>query len=191
MADARWTERIGATPGKLLLVAMLAIVLVAAWMYQVGGSSTAGTPPGPRETRRKPGLPEKPPVAGAQGGAERCETAVVRKISLEEALRHDPFALAGPLAQTVAAATAESKNSGKPLGEVDDPERRVKQAISAVRSKGVKMVVLGRDENLALVGDRPVRVGEMLEGLQVTSITPQGITLSEPNDKQPHGAPEK
>jgi len=103
------------------------------------------------------------------------------KISLDEAIRHDPFALPPALATAVAAQSSKTKN---PFAQPDDRSHRMRQAVDALRSKGVQMVLLGGTEQLAVVGGRAVRVGDTLDGLRVISINPRGITLSEPGDSR-------
>ena len=45
------------------------------------------------------------------------------------------------------------------------------------------MVLMDGKETTAVVGNRPIRIGESLEGLRVISITSSGVTLADQQDK--------
>jgi len=186
MADAGWTNKLGATPGKLGVVALLAIVLVAVLLFQVNGSAVPANKSQERgEVRKKPSLPERAsPSAGAAQTAVPCRELSPRpQITLEEAIQHDPFALVPALAQSAPAKPPELSKTSPHHGRPDDRSQRINQTVAALRNKGVQMVLLGGSEKLAIVGDRPIRVGDVLDGLRVISITPRGITVSEQGGK--------
>lgn len=188
MADKGWIKQLGVTPGRLSIVVLLAIALVAVLLFQIGGpSAPASMSQCSGEPHGKPRLPETRPssVAGVQTIRPCPETMLTPKIALEDVIRHDPFALSGKLAQLASTSTSESKSTKDLHGQPEDRKQRVNQAMSTLRNKGVRMVFLGESEQLAIVGDRPVRVGDVLEGLQVISITSRGIMLSERDDKRP------
>jgi hypothetical protein len=187
MAEAGWTTRLGATPGRLGVVAILAVALVAVVLLELGDSSTpASASQNLNNVRQKPRLAEKTstPASAAKTAMPPSDAPPRPKVPLEEAIQHDPFALAPALAKLAAAQSAASSKTRAPHGQADERSQRIKQAVTALRNKGVQMVVLGKGEKLAILGDRPIRVGDVVEGLQVIAITPRGITLSEQRDRR-------
>jgi hypothetical protein len=189
MVDAGWAKKLGITPAKLGLVAVLAAVLAVVLVLQLGGpDAPASTSSVPGEPRRRPRAAERTPAAvAAAKPAPRAEAPPRPPMALEDALQHDPFALAAELAKPAAndAADAAGPTKADAAGHApDDRQLRINQAIAALNSKGVQMILLGGNEEMAIVGDRPVRVGDVIDGLRVSSITAQGIMLSDNDDQR-------
>jgi len=86
-----------------------------------------------------------------------------------------------PTANTRLAAATASRRQG-PAGA------DALAALTALRSKGAAAVVRSERGAAAVIGNRVVRVGDVVEGYRVVSIDPQGIVL-EPID--PNSPPEK
>lgn len=182
MADAGLASKLGATPGKLVVVALLATGLVAVVLFQVGGSSapadTRAEPSGVRATR-PPAEPDSPAAPTASPAPSEAPSAPLPRITFEEASAYDPFAPAPALAELVAARAAELNRLEADGNQPDGRSRRIDQTVAALRDTGVHMVLLGQDEELAIVGDRTVRVGDVMGELEVIAIHPEGITLSD------------
>ena len=183
MVDAGWAKRLGMTPGKLGLVAALAAVLAVVLILQLGGSDApASISPVPSEPRRKPRVAERtPPAAPA---APRAEAPPRPQMALADATQHDPFALVDELAKPDPAAAAAAPSAQGRENAPDERQKRIEQVLEALNAKGVQLVLLGGSEEMAIVGGRPVRVGDMIEGLRVSSISVQGITLSDDGDQR-------
>ncbi len=188
MANTGWTSTLGATPGKLAAVALLAAALVAVVLFQAGGS--AGTVDTPRErgdVREVPRPPDPDSLAApaAPLAASEVERRPFLEITLETAIAYDPFAPVPALAELVAASAAEFNRLEAAANEPDGRSRRIDQTVAALRDKGVQMILLGQDDELAIVGDRAIRVGDVIDGLEIISIHPQGITLSDQGAMSP------
>jgi hypothetical protein len=51
--------------------------------------------------------------------------------------------------------------------------------LAAIRREGVQAVFRGEGGNVAVIGDRCVRVGDMLEGFRVKAITIDGVVVAD------------
>jgi hypothetical protein len=192
MAKSGEKSKGGATPGKLALIAVLAVVLVGVLVYQFSGSEE---PPPPRKHPNVGRPAAARPAAGstrvAAGGtrvaAPKPDHTVVPKtdrqwpkIALEEVLQHDPFALPTalqpPAPKKPAVAVASQAPDKARQAEV---RRQREQALAAIRAQGVQMVFVGKEKRVAIIGDRRVRVGDVFDGFRVTDIGSDGVTLSE------------
>lgn len=210
MDNSQWKNRIGGTPGKLVVVGVLGAVFVTVVCFQLGAKET------PVETRN----PDHPVVnrlsqrrnhntiqvsshpTRSGGGnqvlrragkaefgstpdtddadADTRATGEWPETPLETALAHDPFALPPPLAPPTPVPSPDGARSEQG-NERQRPELAEKheRALATVRDRGIQMVLVDQEERVAIVGDRAVRVGEVLEGLRVVAISADGITLSE------------
>jgi hypothetical protein len=186
MVDAGWAKKLGITPAKLGLVAVLAAVLAVVLILQlVGSDAPASISPVPSEPRRKPRAAERTsPAAATAPAAPRAEAPPRPQMALADATQHDPFALAAELAKPDAAAAAAAPSAQGRENAPDERQKRIEQVLEALNAKGVQLVLLGGSEEMAIVGGRPVRVGDMIEGLRVSSISVQGITLSDDGDQR-------
>jgi hypothetical protein len=186
MADSGWMNKVGATPGKLGVVAVLATVLMVVLVFQVSSSGTPTTASQERAAgRRKPPLrvPPQPTAPAAQADQPSAEKPSWPPITLEEAIQHDPFAVAKKPAAAAPPKPAQPVKADTHPRQTEERKLRTKQALENLRGKGVKMVLLDGSERVAIVGDRSIRVGDVLDGLRVVSITLRGITLAEHDGK--------
>ncbi len=101
------------------------------------------------------------------------------EISLEEVRAHDPFAMPWALGndRDGSAGLEWEQESIRQLAEA----RR--QALTALRKKGVAMVLQSGDVLVAVIGSDTVRIGDVLDGFKVVAIGPDGVML-EPDKKQ-------
>ena len=164
-------RKTGATPGKLLVAAVLAVVLIVVVVVQSGDDDDPAIQP--RAVRKAARPVANKPVA-APSSAEAAETAVAEtrvwpEFSRELVAQHDPFRLPQPLqsARTLSAADA-ADGSSRQAGVLDE-----------LRREGVAFVVLSDSERVAMIGDRQVKVGDVLEGFRVAEINSDGIVLVE------------
>jgi hypothetical protein len=183
MAEAGAKNKVGATPSKLVLIAVLAVVFVGVLVFQFSGKEE---PPPPREktgaseSRPRPAAGRTRVAASPRGdGDVRRKDRTWPQIALKEVLQHDPFAVPRALRppEEPKPATPVLKTPDKSRQE--ELERQREQALAAIRKQGVQMIFLGEKEQVALIGDRRVRVGDLFDGFRVTKIGPDGVTLSE------------
>lgn len=158
-------EKIGATPGKLALIAVLAVVLVVVVVGQ---------------------FPKKPNVAARPAetvtAAANLQKAIVDdqplsvddlsnsrpwpEFSLKESVVYDPFKKPDWIAVESVATTTED--------ESNDPE-----ALSRLQKLGASIVVITDQGKTATIGTQQVQVGDILEGYRITDITTEGVVLKE------------
>ena len=183
MAEQTFIERTGATPGKIALIAVLVGVLGSLLIMQLGDDSSSIAIVAPRQG----GVTTKAVVSPLQTQSERPEPfapLVVKQrpwpeISLEEVRAYDPFAMPRTLGddRDGSAGLEQEQKSIRQLAEA----RR--QALMALREKGVAMVLQSGDQRVAVIGSDTVRIGDVIDGFKVVAIGPDGVML-EP-DKQP------
>ncbi|MFW6170705.1 MAG: hypothetical protein ACODAD_09465 [Planctomycetota bacterium] len=184
MDNPPWNNKGGATPRKLVLIFVLGIVLVSVICFQLGaGNGSAESPQRDRRAEMPAPPVDQPPEGTPETPAVNAETRTVREwpeIPLETVLAHDPFELPPAMAPPTPNPSPNHR-SGERADRQESPasvEKR-ERALATVRDVGIRMVLVDQEERVALVGERAVRVGEVLEGFRVIAIDADGITLSD------------
>ena len=49
--------------------------------------------------------------------------------------------------------------------------------LAALQARGVNVIVRGRNEYVAMIGDRTLHVGDEFEGFTITAIEPDGVRV--------------
>jgi hypothetical protein len=177
-------QRAGVTPGKMVLVAVLAVVLVTVIVLQLGGSTAE--PVKPRASAKKTKAGAKQRAADTKARTVTAKNAdrkpAVRqtpwpRVPLDETIRHDPLAVPRWLAPPTPT-VADSADSPEPSQETQSQRH---MAWERLRGQGVAVVLITRDGPVATVGDRQVRVGDLIDGFRVEKIDGQGLLLVDPN----------
>ena len=194
MSSREEESKIGASPMKLALAAVLTVVFVAVLIVQFGGISDAqpaGRKRGQRRDRIRspqPTSPERPDRSPRDLPITHRTTRAWPILELEQVLEYDPFALPAPFSGHQEAASQQTgQRQADALGE-ELARRRAEQeqALVKLQEAGVKAIVGGgRRENVALVGSRIVRVGDELDGFRVLAIKSDGLMLQQPPVHQP------
>lgn len=166
MTEPNWLARSGATPRKLAMVGVLTLALIAVIWHNAAGSAE----PVAEQAVQAPTPQAKVEAAPAP---KPVVTIPVRKwpeISLDKAVKNDPFAMPSWYLM----AQAEEGSAGASLA-------RSAQVLEELKKKQTKIVVISHEDRIATIGDQSFRVGDMIEGFQVTEITTEGIVLTETN----------
>jgi hypothetical protein len=193
MADPQSPVRPIVTPRQLLLIGVLGVILAAVLIAEFGGASGApegASPgqPGPPASASgasaadaRPGPAASPtapaPAAAAAPAPSAAENAAPRawpKLDGEAAAGYDPFAMPAPLALRLAA-DQEGKRVAKPARAT---QRKAEEALASLRSKGTMAVLRNERGAVAVIGNRVVRVGDVIEGYRVVSIDAGGVLLA-------------
>lgn len=191
-------DRIGATPGKLALVAILSVVLLASAMTNFGvldrdDDSNNDVP----AAQLNPSKDE--PSSSVTRRIALSQTAAMvdwPEISLEDAARYDPFAkpeflkptpppMAEPAEPELPVQTVESQKTTAPqstpeelaLAAAKRLDEQTRAHALSLKEQGVAVIVQTSGGNVAQIGDRTVAVGDTIDGLQIISITPDGIVV--------------
>ena len=166
MTEPNWLARSGATPRKLAMVGVLTLALIAVIWHNASGSAQ----PVAKKVRQAPTSEAKIEAAPAP---KPIVTIAVRKwpeISLDKAVKNDPFAMPSWYLM----AQAEEGTPGASLA-------RSAQVLEELRKQQTKIIVISHEDRIATIGEQSFRVGDMIEGFQVTEITTEGIVLTEIN----------
>jgi hypothetical protein len=164
MAKEKSPAFFSASPRQLVLIGVLAILLVAALLYGFRGESS--------DADRSPELASPAQPLTSRGPAKPAPPRRAwPRIALADALQFDPFApLASPkVAQEKAEATG-------PLPETEDAAQQAETA-TALESQRVTVIIRDHRGAAAAVGGRLLRVGDVIDGFEVTAIDEGGVKL--------------
>jgi hypothetical protein len=199
-------QRVGLTRGKAATIGVLAVVLVGVVYIQYGSSDDriavldAEPPaaPPPQPAAASPAVPV--PAAAAESSTAAAitddeeQTAVTAQFEeskwkspqLTMVVAYDPFALPSAFPQPVrTAAGSEAVEGGDGSAEnAETAAAKLAEAIEslqgelrALQERGVHVIIRGRDEYVAMIGDRTIRVGDEINGFVVTAIEADGVRV--------------
>lgn len=159
-------DKLGVTPGKLALIGVLAIVLVMVVVKQLPESAnktvcTAPTVASQQLAKAANVRPETSSTKPEDTYAEH-ELPTWPKIDLMETLASNPFAQPSWFVLEKRAAI--------------DPHVEARE-LAELQEQGASIVVIAEGQKSARIGDQKYRIGDILEGYQVTDITTRGIIL--------------
>ncbi|MCH7726756.1 MAG: hypothetical protein IH991_09790 [Planctomycetes bacterium] len=206
--NRRNAKKSGITPGKLILIGVLAVVLVVVIVLQTGGDTPTtktnenGSNKNTVARRRKHArVPAQPPQASLTSPRQAIAWPVM---TVEEVIAHDPFALPA-LPTDVAESNLESSSEGSTADQNADTslarqeeERRLQieaalerqeyllakhralaQKLGELKKKGVEMVFLGAGKPIARIGTQNVQVGDVIDGFRIVDIRMDGTVSVE------------
>ena len=174
MTERNWLERNGATPAKLATVGILAGVLGFVIWNQVSG----GAKPAVAKETRQPTAPQTQDVAQPASTSAAvatpqhqaaAETRRWPKLKLEKIVKNDPFAR--PMWYLM----AQAEESGSQAGSLV----RSAQVLEELKKQQTKIVVISGEDRVATIGEQSFRVGDTIEGFEISEITRTGIVLTE------------
>ena len=186
MADAA-SKKPPVSRRQLIVIAVLGVILAVVLIAQFGGASVR-----PEDAKRAAGT--QPSGSGATGVSSPRATAASRPASSAKAApapasgsktpwpkrtaeavgQHDPFAMPEPLARQALAQGQGTSRGGKDAKRPAGPD----PVLAAMRSKGVDAVFRDQDGAVAVMNNRVVRVGDVLQGYRVVSIEDDGVVLA-------------
>lgn len=160
-------QRAGVTPGRLVLMGVLAVTLAYVLISQL--------PVRQPTTHATPSRAEKDSVQATAQTVTQPSTAAAKPwpaVNLAVVEAHDPFARPGWAGLPVAEA-----QPGSASDDMNNPTR-ARNVLDQLMAAGTNAIVIVDDERLALIGERQIRIGDRVEGLTVTDITEAGIILT-------------
>jgi hypothetical protein len=184
MAEGGEKSKVGATPGKLVLIAVLAVILVGVLIFQFSGKEEP-PPPRHRAEVKRPAAARPAARRTRAAASTPVEADAAKKgrhwpeMALEEVVQHDPFAVPPALRPPTPPVPAAAAPKAPDKARREEVRRQREQTLAAIRKQGVQMVFLGKEKRIAIIGDRRVRVGDVFDGFRVTDIGSDGVTLSE------------
>lgn len=186
MADTLFGIKLEGQNRLRLLIAALGIVAVGCYLWGDEGLVTPTTelaaaapdsanPDAPANANpRRRGGPKTPNTAKKTREWPRLDPA--------EAMKHNPFTLSEDAAEQLSLQPGKEKD-GPTEEELAAMERQKlrDQLLDELRRTGVSMIFRSSNVNVAVIGKRTLREGQIIDGVRVVSISNTGITV-EPVD---------
>ena len=72
---------------------------------------------------------------------------------------------------------AEADLSGQGIDATARAVEQLNKRLEELRQQGVQVILKEQDQYVALIGDQTVHVGDEIDGLTVTEITPSGVRV--------------
>ena len=196
MAEPRTTwQRIGLTRGKAALVGVLGVVLVGVVYIQFGPSDeeeiavAAVDESRPQQTVSTATQAPQESTAISAASADTSEPAIAavfdqnqwKSPPLGSVIGYDPFALpeAFPRRATLGSQSPDGNvaSSGSESGQLTETIEQLQMELETLQQRGVHVIVRGRDQYVAIIGDRMLNVGDEINGFTITSIDPDGVRV--------------
>jgi hypothetical protein len=180
------------TRGKLALIISLVIAIAGVLFFQLRGpaslrSLTDSSVNRPENARRPSRQPTGPATAEPQ---PESATSAWPLMGLKQASEFDPFAVPalvaartteqriGPrLGNDPATSVADAAAGPDDQPQVDPADELRRQRIQAFLEQGVSAVIAQGNDRIALIGNRELRVGDVLDGFRVAAIRTDGVEL--------------
>ena len=187
MADVSKTTTPRITRRQAIVIGALALVLVGTVIAQLGGNHSAlakaGVNAAPTAAQNATALPNGP-----------ASKVIWPQVSLDEMLRHNPFAEPAspvPVKVEIPALVVATPPTGDLMTASDSEKeeeqlseqrrQKVNAALAALRSDKVTMILRTDRKVSAMIGNRLVREGDIVDGVRIVSIQTNGV-LVEPAD---------
>jgi hypothetical protein len=176
--SAQPRDKVGATPAKLALVGVLALVLVGVLASNFSGdetpSTTAASSPDAASEAAEATTSADPATAPSAAPASDAKNPFGEfadedrwpDTPLKDAARFDPFAPAPWAAVKIEVADAEA---------AEDGERKLEELRNAENA----IIFMAGDTRRALIGQQEYQVGDVIGRFKIADITPSGVVLSE------------
>ena len=181
---------LGATPGKLVLIGVLGVVLIGVLVFQFKSSPAAEQTGRHARNDRRPTEEPAAEIASKDvpdpsgGPAEEKRPHQWPSSKLSDVLEYDPFATPSEFYAARDAANATRRHreleAGSSARREELARRRAEQDqfLDQLQKEGVQAVVGSAGHgHAALVGSRTIRPGDVLGGFRVVAIEADGVVL--------------
>ena len=168
MTTASFLNSTAVSPRQMVLIGVLGVILIGVIAYEFLPSSAESVTLTPRRS-----VASGTSVA-ASGTVPATLAPEWPSISVETVVSHNPFRLdarwlAPPVEEVLPEAADTDPHPSEPLA--------AKPVLSPVVHERVSWVLLQKGHEMAGLGDRTVRVGDIVSGYRVSAITADGIVL--------------
>ena len=168
-------QKLGATPAKLALVGVLAVVLLIVVVPLVKGKKSAPDHPQvSAQKKTKKTRPHRHKLNTNQDSGKTDKETLPEvswpEISMEEIVKNDPMKVPNWFVQV-----SREKKREKQLVDTSKNLRVLEQ----LEELGASIVVIAEDERIATIGEQQVKIGDRIEGFEVSDITTEGVVLTE------------
>ena len=186
-------KQAGVTPGRIILIGVLAIVLGAVLYSRFGPESAQGPPP----TASRSAARQRATKAGS-AAAKSAEAAALKKTGavsvwqspeLAAVVKHDPFALPAAFPQPrqpgdeadLAQNAAQAQSASAQLAALEAERTKSEAELQALRQQGVHVIIENKNNKkqyVAVVGTEKVHVGDKIQGFTVIAIDANGVQVA-------------
>ena len=192
-----WTKKAGVTPGKLVLIAVLGVVLVAVLYHQfVPTASNASNSPAPPAPAARAASHLRKGIAAAEAKTTPADQSPRKKTGAvatwqspdpTSAVKYDPFALPAsfPRPQQIdneaglaQDGDAQAEVAAAQQAALEAERTQSESQLLSLKQQGVRMVIKNDNTAVAMVGDKAVHVGDKVDGFTVIAIDSDGVTLA-------------
>jgi hypothetical protein len=192
-------QRTNASPQKLALIGVLAVILLGVLYIQFAGSGgeelnqTERIARADRRPNRSPANGKGDAKTAAKDGKspefllESVDRRQWKSPALEEIVRYDPFALPAAFPQPVVATTVPGGKGLEGVVVAADTEidldtqaksiAEMQAKLVELQQRGVRVIIQGKKQATAVIGDRTVRVGDDVDGFTVKAIQSDGVVV--------------
>lgn len=190
-----WAKQAGVTPGKLALIAILAVVLGGVLYIQFAPQSSSAplsdhsaVSTVTAASKAPPPAPAGAPAATSAPAAGRKKTGTVaswHSPELMSIVTYDPFALPAAFpqptqvdAQGALAQTATAEEASAQLEALEAERTKSETELAGLRQQGVAVIIKKKQMYVAIVGNQEVHVGDEINGFTVIAIDADGVRVA-------------
>ena len=191
-----WMKKAGVTPGKLALIAVLAVVLGGVLYLQFGPAVEKSAAPAQfaAATAHPSSATETPSAPAAEASANdvtapRKKTGTVtswQSPELSSIVQYDPFALPASFPQpqhadeevAMAQSAAQAEDATEQQAALEAERVKSEGELQGLRQQGVAVIIKKKAEYVAIVGEQEVHVGDQINGFTVIAIDAEGVRVA-------------
>ncbi|MEQ8791300.1 MAG: hypothetical protein RIC55_33875 [Pirellulaceae bacterium] len=191
----------GVTPGKLVLIGVLGVILVTVLVMQFGGlggdtTNTSSEPPASGRGRQtaastKSTTSTTATTTAAQGRTEATTSTSSMPprpqwaaMTAAEVRQHDPFAVSAVMSPWLGPEPVSAPDAPQAIDESQQRRAtKLQETLNFLRTHGVSVIIDDEQSDggagpTAVIGDQTVRVGDLLGGFRVVDINAEeGVVL--------------
>lgn len=194
--NENWMKKAGVTPGKLALIAVLAVVLGGVLYRQLGPTVKKSAAPtqfaavttdssSSVETSNAPAAED----SATDVTAPRKKTGTVtswQSPELASIVQYDPFALPASFPQpqhadeevAMAQSAAQAEDATEQQAALEVERVKSEGELQGLRQQGVAVIIKKKKEYVAIVGAQEVHVGDQINGFTVIAIDADGVRVA-------------
>jgi len=174
MTEQTWMQKTGATPAKLALTGVLAVILAVVIWSQGSSPDSTSVATSSRSSAHQTSTEKTQPRTKAPKVADQQSPVTSsgprwQELPLEAITAHDPLRVPPWYRQN------DQEEGEAKSGTLLDAQELVEK----LQQETSRIVIVTGDEKVAQFGEVEIRVGDMIQGFRVTEITTDGIVFSE------------
>jgi hypothetical protein len=187
-----WAKKAGITPGKIVLIAVLAVVLVGVLYIQFAPSTKPvlqAVRPAVVAAAAAAGTSNQTTKAADAAAAPRKKTGTVaswQSPDLTPIIDYDPFALPASFPQpqrpdeqmAMAQSATAAEDASAQQAALEAERAQSESELQGLRQQGVAVIIKKKKQYVAIVGEQEVHVGDQINGFTVIAIDADGVQVA-------------